>query len=361
MAATIAHELAHQWFGDLVTMEWWTDLWLNEGFAAYTEGMVGTDHVLPEARFPERFLLFSLHPALLADSLLSSHPISVEVNDPSEINQIFDTISYQKGSSVIRMMANFLGIDTFNRGIANYLHGNAFGNANQDDLWSYLTAVAVEDRVLMEELTVKEVMDTWTLQTGYPLVSVAREGGSLSLRQDRFLLSPGAEAEEESYWWVPVSYCSPGQDCSTSPSLWLPPVGDTLTLEAVMEEEVALVLNVKQTGFYRVNYDQGNWGLIAVKLLTNHSSIDTMNRAQLLDDAFNVAKAGLLDYRLALDLTLYLGREEDYLPWQAALTNLDYLAKMLRRTAGYGAYLSYILSAVEPLYARLGYDEVQYP
>ena len=144
VADVIAHELAHQWFGDLVTMEWWTDLWLNEGFAAYTE-FIGTDLVLPEAKFLDQFLPDSLWPALQLDSLLSSHPISIEVNDPVEINQIFDTISYKKGASVIRMMANYMGINTFNRGITNYLQGNAFGNANQDNLWEYLTDAALED------------------------------------------------------------------------------------------------------------------------------------------------------------------------------------------------------------------------
>jgi aminopeptidase N len=159
VADVIAHELAHQWFGDLVTMEWWTDLWLNEGFAAYTE-FYGTEVALPEAGFLQMFPLLNLQPALAADSLLSSHPISIEVNDPAEINQIFDSISYLKGSSVIRMMANFLGIETFNKGITNYLHSNAFGNANQDNLWQFLTEAAVEDGAFMEGNTVKQVMDT---------------------------------------------------------------------------------------------------------------------------------------------------------------------------------------------------------
>merc|ERR1719507_2388853 len=113
-----------------------------------------------------------------------------------------------------------------------------------------------------------------------------------------------------------------------------------------------------QTGFYRVNYDQTNWALIADQLLTDHEGIHLMNRAQLLDDAFNVAKAGFLDYRVALEQTLYLGEEAEYIPWSAAISGFGYLSKMLRRSAGFGVYKSYMAAAIEPLYTRLGYDEI---
>merc|ERR1711962_408781 len=314
VADVIAHELAHQWFGDLVTMEWWTDLWLNEGFAAYTE-FIGTDLVLPEAKFLDQFLPDSLWPALQLDSLLSSHPISIEVNDPVEINQIFDTISYKKGASVIRMMANYMGINTFNRGITNYLQGNAFGNANQDNLWEYLTDAALEDGSFLQENSIKDIMDTWTLQTGYPLISASRSGSSVTLTQARFLISPGAAADNESFWWVPVSHCSPGGDWeNTAPEIWLPNSSLPTTIQLDGDANVPLIINVKQTGFYRVNYDEANWALIADQLLDDHETIHLMNRAQLLDNAFNVAKAGLLDYRIALDQTLYLGKETEYIP-----------------------------------------------
>ena len=358
VADVVAHELAHQWFGDLVTMEWWTDLWLNEGFAAYTE-FIGTDLVLPEVKFLDRFLPDNLHPALSLDSLLSSHPISIEVNDPVEINQIFDTISYKKGSSVIRMMANFLGLDTFNQGVAKYLHGNAYSNANQDTLWRYLTEAAVEAGVFLEGNTVKQVMDTWTLQTGYPLVTVDLTAGVVTASQARFLLNPEAEAEEENLWWVPVSHCSPGGDWdTTAPRVWLPPTSDSLVFVVDLPSDAPIIVNVKQTGFYRVNYNQANWELISAQLQTDLKGIHLMNRAQLLDDAFNVAQAGILAYPVALEQTLYLGQEMEFLPWKAALTGFSYLATMLRRTAGYGAYKGYLVSALEPLYSRLGYEEV---
>merc|ERR1719370_2155925 len=107
--------------------------------------------------------------------------------------------------------------------ITDYLHGNAFGNANQDNLWQFLTEAALEDGAFLEENSIKDLMDTWTLQTGYPLVTASRSGNSVTLSQARFLVSPEAEADEEFFWWVPVSHCSPGGDWeNTAPKLWLP-------------------------------------------------------------------------------------------------------------------------------------------
>jgi len=366
VAVVVAHELAHQWFGDLVTMEWWTDLWLNEGFASYTE-YIGTNHVSPETFILDRFVLESLQPALGYDSLTSSHPISIPVNQPNEINQIFDTISYMKGGSVIRMMANYLGLDTFNKGVANYLHANSFGNANQDTLWEFLTAAGQEDGTLVG-VTVKEVMDTWTVQMGYPVVSITRKydgSGRATVRQERFLLNPADRANSTDLhkyrWWVPLSYTTVDKGFSkTTPDLWMKPEmtghEESLGLEGV-EDSTAIIANVQQTGFYRVNYDQRNWELLAALLQTNHLSINRINRAQILNDVFNLGRSGLLDYNTALTTTQYLSKEDDYIPWKAALEGFLYLEKMMRRTAGWGDLRSYMLGALQPLYDRLGFQE----
>ena len=150
--------------------------------------------VEPDTDYINRFVLDSYHPAFESDALETSHPISVEANHPDEIMENFDSIAYSKGSSVIRMMANFLGIDTFNRGITNYLNTYAYGNAEQDDLWDQLTQVAVEDGSLEDGVTVKTIMDTWTLQMGCPVVTVSRSGNTITCDQERFLI---AEEEED--------------------------------------------------------------------------------------------------------------------------------------------------------------------
>jgi len=363
VAIVVAHELAHQWFGDLVTMEWWTDLWLNEGFASYTE-YIGADFVSPETFIRERFILEAVQPALGYDSLESSHPISIPVNVPNEINEIFDTISYLKGGSVIRMMANYLGVETFNRGITNYLHANAYSNAEQDDLWEFLTEVGIEDGSLVD-MNVKEVMDTWTVQMGYPVIDFERdyESSAASLRQRRFLLTaPSNTSDEHDYtWWVPLSYTTINRGFEgTSPNVWLDPQYASSSLDIGLDDisnEEAVIANVQQTGFYRVNYDVQNWGLIAGSLEEDHTRIHRMNRAQIIDDALNLARGGFLDYNTALKTTEYLKSETDYIPWKSALTGFVYLENMMKRTSGFGDLKTYLIGALQPLYERLGFEE----
>jgi len=370
VAIVVAHELAHQWFGDLVTMEWWTDLWLNEGFASYTE-YIGAFYVSPETEILDRFVLDTVQSALGYDSLTSSHPISVPVNVPDEINEIFDTISYQKGGSVIRMMANFLGVETFNKGITNYLHAYAYTNANQDDLWGFLTAAGQEDGTLLD-LTVKQIMDTWTVQMGYPVLTFSRNfvSNEASASQSRFLLTPvpdnSNETDTNDYtWWIPVSMTTPtlGFD-KTSPNTWLDPAqADTPTTidlsPLAASESEPVIVNVQQTGFYRVNYDQRNWELISEALINDHEKIHRINRAQILDDSLNLARADVLEYPTALKTTEYLTKETDFIPWSSAITAFVYLEDMMKRSAGFGELKHYLLDTLQPLYNRLGFQEIE--
>jgi aminopeptidase N len=140
VAVTIAHELAHQWFGDLVTMKWWNDLWLNEGFASFVEN-IGVSFVHPEWKMDDQFNLDKMQRSLTLDAHTHSHPIQVDVKDPAEISEIFDTISYNKGASIIRMMKMFIGAQAFNNGIKNYLMKYKYSNADTMNLWEELTKV----------------------------------------------------------------------------------------------------------------------------------------------------------------------------------------------------------------------------
>lgn len=138
VAVVIAHELAHQWFGNLVTMKWWNDVWLNEGAASFFE-YKGVNHISPEWNMMDQFILDKMQPALTLDALASSHPISVPVKDPSEIEAIFDTISYSKGASVLKMLEGFLCEDVLRNGLSDYLNSHAYGNADTNDLWTVFT------------------------------------------------------------------------------------------------------------------------------------------------------------------------------------------------------------------------------
>ena len=170
---------------------------------------LGVDAVQPELKMPEQFVL-SVHRALRLDALESSHPISVEVNNPAEISSIFDSITYSKGAAVIQMMANFLGMGTFLAGLTNYFNDLKYKAATQDDLWRFLTEQARRDGSLPADLDVKTVMDSWTLQTGYPVVTVVRDysTGTANVTQTRqdendFFVSP---TEQKQYLLIDFSH-----------------------------------------------------------------------------------------------------------------------------------------------------------
>jgi len=168
LANVIAHELAHQWFGNLVTMKWWTDLWLNEGFATYVASL-GVEDIHPEWNTKDRGSLTTMMATFRLDSLVTSHPISRPIKMVTEIEESFDAISYQKGSSVLRMMHLFMGEDAFRSGLKSYLQLYAYKNAEQDNLWESLTEAAHKNGALPKNYEIKTIMDSWTLQTGWVL------------------------------------------------------------------------------------------------------------------------------------------------------------------------------------------------
>lgn len=353
VAEIVSHELAHQWFGNLVTPCWWNDLWLKEGFATFV-GYQGLDHVEPSWRNKDQFIRDHLQDVFMLDALESSHPISVPVEHTDQIREIFDRVSYSKSASLIRMMNHFLGEETLKRGLTNYLEAHKYGNARQDDLWDSLTFQARKDGSLLPNMTVKEIMDTWTLQTGYPVVTVTRSyvNGSAYISQERFLLSPNRFSNAT--WWVPLTYTMQGKPdfSATRPQLWLENVKSTV-VEDLPDNTSWVLFNVQETGFYRVNYDHTNWRL----LISSFHQLPDVTRAQLLDDALNLALSGRLTYTIALNVTAQLITDVEYLPWSAALTALERLDTMLAVTPAYGNFKRMVLGLLEKVYNNLQFED----
>jgi len=235
VAEVVAHELAHMWFGDLVTFKWWNDLWLNESFATFME-YKAINSAFPQWRLWEDFLKDETTSAMARDSLRSTHPIEVDVKSPDEIEQIFDEISYSKGANIIRMIEEYLGAEVFRKGISHYLQRFKFTNATGDNLWDSLVASSGKP--------VKTIMKEWIKRPGYPIIYVKYEEGLLKLRQERFLLSGGSETDA---WPVPIALKLNGE---TSHFLMSNEIG-TLPIKDLR----SLVVNVGRTGFYRVLYD----------------------------------------------------------------------------------------------------------
>ncbi|TRY78485.1 hypothetical protein TCAL_06176 [Tigriopus californicus] len=352
----IAHELAHQWFGNLVTMKWWTDLWLNEGFATYVEN-IGSTFILPNNEKLDRVLIMDLHDVFGIDALVSSKPISVEVANP-DYDMTYSRLSYGKGNCLIRMIENFITLEVFKAGINQYLETKQHENADRYDLWNALNEVAQSANILPKDLDIAQIMENWTEKEGYPVLMVTLEDdGTRSVRQKRFLLDPDA-VESSLKYFIPINIeYAEGKFTNTTATAWLKPDDEDLALEIETDKDQAYILNVKQTGYYRVNYEPENWQKIHDTLMKNSKAIGKLNRAQILDDSFNLARAGQLDYHVPLNLSLYLSQEDEYVPLQAGLNALKYLETMMwNADQEYNLFKDYVKSLLTNAFDDIGFD-----
>jgi len=350
VASVISHELAHMWFGNLVTLAWWDDLWLNEGFASYIE-YKGVAHHEKDWNMLEQFVAADLQPVLRLDAQLSSHPIIQRVDHPDQITEIFDAISYSKGASVLRMLDNFMGEEPFRIGIRNFLRKFKFANAVTADLWKSLSETSTE------KLDIAGIMDTWTKQMGYPVLTVKRiDQATVEVRQQRFLSDPSAVSSDDSpfgyTWHVPVTFVT--QE-SPRALVWLHRDMDSVTLPAPASGWWKV--NVAQHGYYRVNYDGDTWRQLTGLLKDNHTALSPADRSNLLDDAFSLAEAGLLDYSVAFELAAYLNKELDYIPWKTFSSHLSRLDHLLMNTKAYPQFRKYVLRLVSSHASRVGWQD----
>ncbi|XP_062403701.1 aminopeptidase N-like [Sardina pilchardus] len=349
IATIIAHELAHMWFGNLVTLKWWNDLWLNEGFASYVE-YLGADHAEPEWGVKDLIVLGDVHRVFAVDALASSHPLSSkeeEIQRPEQISELFDAISYSKGASVLRMLSNFLTEPVFAKGLGTYLNKFAYGNTVYTDLWDHLQTAVTETGTVLP-FGVHDIMNRWVLQMGFPVVSIETATGTVS--QKHFLLDPDSVVDRPSEfdytWYVPITWQN---NSVIGANYWLLKKSDINTgFKTTGAEWVLANLNV--VGYYRVKYDDANYQKLQNQLNSNHELIPVINRAQLIDDAFNLARAKEVQTTLALDMTKYLHKEREYMPWESALDNLDFFYLMFDRTEIYGLLQTYIMNQVTPLF-----------
>ncbi|XP_042237280.1 endoplasmic reticulum aminopeptidase 1-like isoform X3 [Homarus americanus] len=366
VAVAIAHELAHQWFGNLVTMSWWSDLWLNEGFASFMEN-IGAAVAEPGWAMEEQFIVEKMHPALSLDALLASHPISTPVTDPAQIESIFDTISYKKGASIISMLESFIGRNMLQEGLRLYLDSHRYGNAATDDLWEALTTVTKKHG---KELDIKGIMDTWTLQAGFPLISVSLQDGHVTASQARFLVCEENVTDPNEplnttlgyRWHVPLTYITSGNPHNQTMH-WM---NLTDVDFDVARDTKWIKVNVGQRGFYRVSYDMAGWEALNNVLQTNIDTLSPADRASLIDDVFTLVNpfcttiqnwAGTVSATVALDLSLYLKKETKYIPWHTALGHLFKWVRLIFNYPAHTLMLDYIHTLVRPHYETIGWND----
>jgi aminopeptidase N len=352
----VAHEFAHFWFGNLVTPKWWSYLWLSEGIATYYEYRI-SEKIETDWNIEEQFIVDIFQPALAGDSLNSSHPLTYDVHTPEEIESLFDTISYNKGASLLRSVEHFLTKETLHKGLSKYLKEFSHSSADANDLFRVLDKQQKKDKILPADMDVKTILDSWTLQSGYPVIHVQRVDRGIHVVQERFLLERQNDTVGAT-WWVPISYTkSTNSDFTdTKPKAWLRNQPELMLEENITDTEW-IIFNIQATGFYRVNYDPLTWSLITNHLTSPfYRDIHVLNRAQLLDDAFSLSRAGLLNYTTALELSTYLAEEIHLIPWLTYNDIISFINRQLRGTDIYDSFKAYVLTLLNKLYNSLAFQ-----
>lgn len=343
VALVIAHELAHQWFGNLVTMQWWTHLWLNEGFASYIE-YLAIDHIFPKWDVWTQFAYNDLSPALELDGLKNTHPIEVEVHHPDEIGEIFDEISYSKGSSVIRMLAGFLGEKDFRDGLRYYLKKHSYQNASTVHLWRAFEKISKKP--------VAKIMQNWTGKGGYPIVKIEtlkddKKSLVVNTMQQRFFSSPLSKTQDKTLWQIPISNLSSAN--KNRGSHFLASKRQKFFSPCVKW----LKINAGETGFFRTQYD-GN-------LLTKLSGpvfsqkLPPIDRLGIIRDLLALSEAGEMPSVRALEFMGNYKNETDYTVWVELASGLSDLKNLLYGQKCYGEFEKFAREIFTGIGKKLGW------
>jgi puromycin-sensitive aminopeptidase len=322
VALVIAHELAHQWFGNLVTMEWWTHLWLNEGFASYIE-YLAVDKLFPDWKIWTQFTVNDLGVALRLDGLASTHPIEVEVHHPDEIGEIFDEVSYSKGASVIRMLADYLGEKDFRDGLRYYLKKHSYKNTETIHLWQAFEKISKKP--------VANIMHEWTSRPGYPVVKAQIDGYELSLSQERFFSSPISKKKNKDkiLWQIPINI-----------------EGDVSTW---------MKINSGETGFFRTAYSRELLDKLASPI--EKKTLGTEDRLGIVRDLFALSEAGTIPTTDVLNFINHYKNEDSYVVWVEIAGGLMKLEQLLSKEKSNTKLKKLILNLFSPVTVRFGWKK----
>ncbi len=338
VAEVVTHELAHQWFGNLVTMKWWDDLWLNEAFATWMAYKI-VDRWQPEWRV---WLDFDQGKAaaMHLDALRSTHPIRAEVKNAAQAGESFDLITYEKGGAVLRMIEGYLGEEKFRKGIRLYMRRHARGNAVADDLWAALTEASKEP--------VSELAHAWIGQPGYPLVAVEVEGTRIRLSQRRFFSNPAAKPDD-SLWPLPLVLRF---DDGNGPQERRGLLRGAST-EVILDNPPRwLCANGGSTGFYRVAYDAKSLSALA----KNPSSLSPAERIGLLSDEWALVRSGAAEIGSFLDTLSAFGGEEDYAVLNEMVGRLGAIDYRLVSEADRSRFQAFVIRLFAGQLAKTGWD-----
>ncbi|XP_049870023.1 membrane alanyl aminopeptidase-like isoform X2 [Pectinophora gossypiella] len=353
-ATLISHELAHKWFGNLITCYWWSNTWINEGFASYF-GYIATNEVFGTYELDEHFNNRYLQTSLSFDSSVSTVPMNHEVNTPAEVTGHFGTISYSKAAAFLRMTVSMITKETFRKTCQYFLTDNAYEATNQTHLLNAFLKAISEDNTLSayQHFNFTNYYNIWVNQPGYPIlnVDIDHTTGDMSLSQERFFISSSATPTEQVTYPIPITYST-----ESSPTfgnltpVYIMDVPNIVLTKNPGEEWV--IFNNLQHGHYRVNYDERTWNLIADALYNNPNSTHYLNRAQIVDDVFALMRSGRMSYNFGFQILKFLRTEVNYHVWDPAISGYTWLRNRLRhlpeKQAEFDAFiLSYLEHAIE--------------
>lgn len=353
VALVIAHELAHQWFGNLVTMEWWTHLWLNEGFASYIE-YLAVDKLFPEWDIWTQFSNNDLGVALRLDALANTHPIEIPVHHPDEIGEIFDEVSYSKGASVIRMLAGYLGEKDFRDGLRYYLKKHSYKNTETIHLWQAFEKVSKKP--------VAKMMHNWTSKPGYPVIKADIKNGQLNLKQERFFSSPisKAKSKDKTTWQVPlrISRTQFFRDIAQSD-------GSSIAIFQKKNMRVEKKFVSRNSDWFKINFGEENFHRTAyskeilekLKNPVSTKELSPRDRLGIIRDLFALSEAGVVPTTDALEFLKAYKNEDNYTVWLEIASGLARLEQMLAKnqTALTGLH-KLTITLFSPTMIRLGWD-----
>jgi aminopeptidase N len=256
---------------------------------------VGTDKVHPEWDLYQQFIAQRWLAVMQDDAVSFSHPVNMQLTRNDQLTSIFDTITYSKGSSLLRMMSNFMSDETFNKGVTRYLQSHLYSTAKQNDLWQALgEQMSVDNVQLPNNTTLDTIMSTWTNQMGYPYVQFIRDytTGYVTVTQHQFLFDSEAQPAQSPHkylWYIPLQFKS--SSTLSSNIVWFNQPQMNMTAGITVQSNQWLLANPNLLGFFRTNYDAQNWKMIIEQLKTDHDKLTVIERAGLVDDAFNLARA----------------------------------------------------------------------
>lgn len=346
---TVCHENAHMWFGDLVTMRWWSDLWLNEGFASWIMNLC-VDGLHPEYKPWNRFLYSQIRAAMILDSKAASNPVIVSVENTDTIRAIYNDISYRKGSSIIRMLNNYVSAPLFQLALQNYIDTYAYGNTITAQLWEQVS--------LVTGLDISNLMYVWTSKPGFPYVqitSMMADGmdSLLSLSQKRFFADGTSTDANNTVWNIPIAI-----NCASSPtnakwSLLMNQTTQTFRLPGA-QAETWIKLNYQKSSFFITEYTTEM--LNSLRLPTSNKALDSLDRFDLEFDLYMLSCAGHVKMSQYLDFVHLYQSDDDTFVWDdiaANIRRIGMLVEYMSDTVTINRYGSTVFGA---LYEFLGID-----